>query len=233
MSALPSNRKSPEELARLRASLGIPEGGGMPRRVGPPEAVAAPAPAAVPVPVAAAPRVQVGAVAGAEGAPEVVGGGGRRVRSLKRSEREGGPVVAPVGGRRGGVLPGQRHSAAELMELRRREAAEALRQGGYLQPRAASVVWLALGYGLAVGGAMVPMALKGASVVMQSPQLGMMLNDGYNLLVPMAALAVGVAGWIYFKRTLSRHHAAFMAMVALLALVFSILHYIPQLRYGA
>lgn len=226
MSALPSNRKSPEELARLRASLGIPEGGGMLRRVGPPEAAAAPAVAPVAVP-------QAGTAAGAGEATEVVGGGGRRVRSLKRSEREGGPVVAPVGGRRGGGLPGQRHTAAELMELRRREAAEVLRQGGYAQPRAASMVWLVLGYGLAVGGAMVPMALKGASVAMQSPQMGMALNDGYNLLVPMAALAVGVAGWIYFKRTLSRHHAAFMAMVALLALVFSILHYIPQLRYGA
>jgi hypothetical protein len=46
------------------------------------------------------------------------------------------------------------------------------------------------------------------------------------------AAALLLAAFIFLRRPISRHHAAFIAMIALLVLVFGALHYFPQLRHA-
>ena len=41
-----------------------------------------------------------------------------------------------------------------------------------------------------------------------------------------------IAAFIYFKKPLSRHHAAFIGVMALFVIVFGALYYFPQLRHG-
>ena len=41
-----------------------------------------------------------------------------------------------------------------------------------------------------------------------------------------------VAAFIFFKKPLSRHHAAFISVAALFVTIFATLHYFPNLSYG-
>lgn len=156
------------------------------------------------------------------------------IRSLKRSERMGGPVSlpqqrpTPIDSR----LPGHRHSTDELLEIRRRSAAAAIAEGGYLPPQAAATPLLVTGYVLAIGGAAAPTLLKLLAKLTDSYNLGLALSGGYHLLVVGALAALPIAVFIYLKKTLSRHHAAFIAVTALFALIFATLHYFSQLLYG-
>ncbi len=278
MSALPTHKKSPAELAKLRESLAMalddgppvsPAGTAEPAARGIPQAPATPVtPAAIGtlLPAAQGPRTQRSLKRServAPPAPEPVvvvaavpileAPGGpvehlavptepvtaahepKQVRSLKRSERMGGPVShsqprpAPADSR----LPGHRHSDEELAAIRRRAAMAAIAEGGFEIPEAASTPLIATGYVLALGGAAFPPLLKLLAWLMDSPAVGTVLSSGYHLLVPAALAALPVAAFIYVKKSLSRHHAAFILIIAMLALVFAVLHYIPELRYGA
>lgn len=261
MSALPQHKKSPEELAKLRESLGIPTDAGPAE----PPAVTA---TAVPEPVAAAPslpaahaprtthslkRSERSEAIRLEPVPvlEPPGGGiehlavptqplpsaheARPVRSLKRSERLGGPVTAsqPRPAPSNSTLPGHRHSDEELAEIRRRSAISAIAEGGYLPPQAAGTAMLAVAYVLAIGGAATPKLLQLLASLTDSHNLGLALGSGYHLVVGCAVLALPVAAYIFFKKSLSRHHSAFISIIVLFSLVFAVLHYFPQLRYGA
>jgi hypothetical protein len=53
-------------------------------------------------------------------------------------------------------------------------------------------------------------------------------------MIPAACvvLALCVATFIFVKKPLSRHHAAFIAVMSLFVVVFGALHYFPQLQHG-
>jgi hypothetical protein len=160
--------------------------------------------------------------------------GVKQVRSLKRSERAGGPVTAhaPRPAPADSKLPEHRHSEEELAEIRHRSAVAALAEGGYQQPEAANTLVLTAGYLLAIGGAAAPTLLKLLAKLMTSYTMGQAMGGGYHLLVGCALAALPVAAFIYFKKTLSRHHAAFMTVIAAFSLVFATVHYFNQLQYA-
>jgi len=126
MSLLPQRKKSAEEIAQLRESLGVPA----------PPAESAERPAAVPSPP--------------ESGPSVPG----PVRSLRKSEQV--PVLVPAPEESGGnpKIPIHRHSADEIAEIRRREAL-ALMAPHAPNPKLASahIAILIPGYLLAIAGA--------------------------------------------------------------------------------
>lgn len=271
MSALPQHKKSPEELAKLRESLGIPIAEEPPELLpsednpapeeSAPEPVTPAAAAALPpsgprthhslkrserlTPVPAEP-VTVGAIPVLEAAGGVVtqlpvpttplapAQPPKTVRSMKRSERMGGPISlpSPRPAPADGKLPGQRHSDEELAAIRRRSAVAAIAEGGYLPPQAASAPLLTVGYVLAIGGALMPTLLKLLAKLTASYNVGLAFSSGYHPLVVCAVAALPVAAFIYLKQTLSRHHAAFISIIAVFSLIFAILHYLPQLQYG-
>lgn len=218
MSTLPTHKKSPEELARLRENLGIPAEFAEPEEQTPPQPPSAQAPEPVPhLDVSSQP---------AHGPHEP-----KPVRSLKRSERE--PVAVPhPEPAPSSKLPVHRHSPTELTDLRRREAISSLKEGGFELPKSASKPLLALAYVLSIGGAASPTLLRGLASLTESYTLGLVMSEGYHLLVAGSLAALPVAGYIALKRTQSRHHAAFVAIIAFFALVFAVLHYFPQLRHG-
>lgn len=47
-----------------------------------------------------------------------------------------------------------------------------------------------------------------------------------------AAAALLIAAFIYFRKPISRHHAGFIAVIVLFVLVFGTLHYFPNLRHA-
>jgi hypothetical protein len=253
MSALPQRKKTPAELAELRESLGIPiDAGSEPAPQQPGPATVLPTqsqspkkrperPQAVPVEPVKVAKVPVLDAPGKgvlqlpiEAEPPPPAHEPKPIRSLKRSERMSGPVMPtqPSPAMANSKLPGHRHSDEELAEIRRRSALAVIAEGGYLPPQAASTALLVVGYVLAIGGAATPKLLKFAAALTESYSLGLILSSGYHLLVGCALLSLPVAVFIFLKKTLSRHHAAFISIIALFSLVFAILHYFSQFQYG-
>lgn len=247
MSPLPQQKKTPEELAKLRESLGILA------TPGPGSDSAAPAETPPPTPVDPLrihPSLERSAQVGVPPAPAGPGEaaphldlpapaalpahqGPKPIRSLKRSERQPPPSrPRAVPQATSGKLPGFRHSSEELAEIRRRSAVEAIAEGGFEPPASAPKLLLGFGYLLSLGGAAAPTVLGLLAKLTESYQLGMALDEGYHLLLAGCLAALPVAAYIALKKTQSRHHAAFITLIAFFALVFSILHYFPFLRHG-
>lgn len=141
----------------------------------------------------------------------------KQVRSLRKSEQ--GPITvardvpAPA---KDSILPTHRRTDQELNEIRKREMLSNFSPNAAPKVLSAHLAIVIPGYLLAVGG-------------------GLSFYHYDFELVITAALAAGallVAGLIFFRWPLSRHHAAFIAMLALFVIVFGTLHYFPQLRYG-
>ncbi len=250
MNPLPPRKKSPAELASLRASLGIPPPPGTPascpqplpdasalldeppphvpgrpqaRAFRRPERRGQPPPAALwesPAPSSTPPPPVVVALA----APPRP----RPLRALKKSESVAPPAAAAAEGR----LPVHRHGDEELAAARRRDALAVMSHGSYQLPGAAHPLLLALGYLLALGGAAAPVLLDGLSRLTGSYALGLACGSGYHLLTAGTLAALPVAAFIHVRKTLSRHHAAFIASIVFFALVFAVLHYFPQLRHA-
>jgi hypothetical protein len=226
MSTLPTHRKSPEELARLREELGVPQ---------PADAVAAPpepGPQATTPPVAPEAPAVPGPVAD-PGPPDTAAAPeGRHPRPLGSLRRAEHLAPAPPHAPSAIKLPGHRHTDAELAELRRRSAMAAIAEGGYLPPVPASKPLLALAYVLAIGGAAAPQLTRLYARISESYLAGKAFSEGYHLLLAGCLAALPIAGFIALQRTPSRHHAALIAATAFFALVFSLLHYFPSLKYG-
>ena len=246
MSLLPQRKKTPEEIAKLRESLGVP---GAP-------ADTTEAPAAVdtiiPAPHEAA-VVHPGPPASVDPTPSPVSRGPKPTHSLKRSERtpsgpvenppaapstvaepvaeqvpklvrslkksEQGPVSQPdptATSRLDSKIPFHRHSDQELSEIRRREALAMMQARPNPKLAVAHPALLAPGYILAIAGA----------------------SCFYFYEFPMeataacAAAALLIAGFIFLRRPISRHHAAFIAVIALFVIVFGALHYFPHLQHA-
>lgn len=284
--SLPQRKKSAEEIAKLRESLGIP---GQPPGEGPPpaettapepeepavlaekpEPVAKETPAAKEIPAvkdepeakkepaAPAPKAEPVAAPTLEPLPVADTPPPRVVRSLKRSERipvlpvvededdegtprqeasvpgktvlpalqvsrtvrslkksEQGPLEhheAPADSK----LPQHRHSDKELGEIRRREALAAVNTQAPPKPMVAHLAMVIPGYLAAIAG-------------------GVCFHY-YELSIGVTATCVGiallVAAFIFIKRPLSRHHAAFISVMTLFVIVFGALYYFPQLQHG-
>lgn len=54
----------------------------------------------------------------------------------------------------------------------------------------------------------------------------------FYIIVGCLAASFLVAGFLLIRKPYSRHHAAFIGVMSLIVAIFSVLHYYPQLRYG-
>ncbi|MEI6605929.1 MAG: hypothetical protein WCP35_11505 [Verrucomicrobiota bacterium] len=141
----------------------------------------------------------------------------------------GDSAATPVAGSQ---LPLHRHSTQELAQARRRDALAVISQGAYQLPTAAHPMFLACGYLLAIGGAAAPTLLSLLSRLTDSYMLGMAWGHGYHLLTGCSLAALAIDALIYIRNTLSRHHAAFIAIIVFFALFFAVIHYYSQLRHA-
>ena len=255
MSLLPQHKKSAEEIAKLRESLGIP--GHTPGEEGihtetpPPE----PAPDVLeisgithakeiaksaatltaPLPLAdvhasrqvrslrRADRIPVLPVADltpqessmpAEPDPLPPVRSPKIVRSLRKSEQV--PLAAISPPLPDSTLPIHRHSDKEIQEIRRQEALALLAPAVHPHSLTAHKALVIPGYLFALAGAL--------------------CYYYYDLEIQFTSgFVVGsllVAAFIFFKKPLSRHHAAFISVAALFVIIFGTLHYFPNLQYG-
>lgn len=250
MSLLPERKKSAEEIARLREHLGIPPGsagdGGASHPQPPtdtlvphvhqadlvhpaPAASLSPMPAAAaagPKPVHSLKRSERESVTGERPSPPATPTATvsapppdpKPVRSLRKSEQT--PPLKPLvrdDSAGDGRIPFRRHSDEELSEIRRREALAVL-NAPPPNPRlfAAHPAFIAPGYVFAVAGA------------------SCFLFEDFPMAATAgcAAAALLIALAILLRRPISRHHSAFIFIIALFVIVFGALHYFPQLRHA-
>ena len=250
MSLLPQRKKTAEEIAKLRESLGVPAlPGDTPEAptIPPVEAIVpahhqatvvdaaieaaeaphiepAPAPPSHgPKPVHSLKRSERIPAPSAEETPaetltpEPSPGSPKLVRSLRKSEQIPVLTPAPVKSSADSKIPFHRHSDDEIAAIRRRDAL-AMMDTHVPNPKlaAAHPALLIPGYLLAISGAScfifyeVPMAATAGC----------------------AAAALLISGFIFARRPISRHHAGFIAIIALLVLVFGALHFFPHLRHA-
>lgn len=141
----------------------------------------------------------------------------KTVRSLRKSEQvPRTPVQPPASDSR---LPIHRHSGKELNEIRRHDALATLTPWTHPQSLTAHVALVIPGYLFAIAGAV---CFYFYDVEKQE----------MRITASCAAVALLIAAFIFFKKPLSRHHAAFIAVAALFVIVFGALYYFPQLRHG-
>lgn len=238
MSSLPQRKKSPEEIARLRESLGIPGGAAQEdgsRQEDDPEVdTIVPAnheatvvhehaptelPKPAPQPVHSFKRSeQIAAVDETPVAlPEPVVTSAREpkpVRSLRKSDWL--PAEPPPESPPDSPLPHQRHSDQEIAEIRRREALAVMNTPPNPKFFPAHPVIIVPGYLSSIAGA--------AGVHFY--QFPIAATLGFVLFSLAAAAFIGIS------KPVSRHHAAFISVISLFVLVFGALHYFPFLRHA-
>ncbi|MEX1114870.1 MAG: hypothetical protein WEB53_06445 [Akkermansiaceae bacterium] len=242
MSLLPQRKKSAEEIAKLRETLGIP---GEPQAAGesPLDSNAREEIPKIPDPVPSSPAEphlpkQLHSLKRSEQIPglpeendephvtlaepletpaaavEPVVHHPKIVRSLRKSEQSPQPVVHPP--LPDSNLPRHRHSDEEIQRIRRQEVLAMQNNVSHLDCQRAHLALVIPGYFFAVVGAVsfyfydFDKAVTGTCVV----------------------VALLIATFIYFKKPLSVHHAAFIAVSSLFVLVFGVLHYFPQFQHG-
>ncbi len=250
MSLLPQQRKSSEEIEKLRETLGI---------VAPPTdaaveatlAVAEPAVRSTPVPEIFAPapvpreeispprqpraeqRVPVlpveenGPPPQHSNLPEPLDlapatflqptPGQKGVRSLRKSEQGPLPPVSAVAP--DSKLPVHRHNDQELNDLRRHAALATLAPWTHPQSLTANLALVIPGYLFAIGAA-------------AWFYYGDIERQEMRISAGCVIVALLVAAFIFFRKPLSRHHAAFIGVIALFDIIFGALYYFPQLRHG-
>jgi hypothetical protein len=219
---LPQRRKSAEEIAKLRESMGIP---GSEAGVG--EAAAPPAGEVV-ASVDVVEDVKSSGVM--ESLPPAAP---KPVRSLRKSERkvvERTSLVAPV---EATGIPVKRHSDGELLEMRRIQATPPDQSIAHLHHMTVPWPVIALGYLLPLCGAIcawfsvwspgVPPMDFPAQWIGDLSRQPWLVNAGLGALGLFGALAFALTGWIAWKKPRSRHHAGFISIITLLVLVFGIL----------
>jgi hypothetical protein len=216
---LPQRRKSAEEIAKLRESLGIP---GEEQEDSVPDAPAEPAA----TPDVVAPEADKPAPREKPALPA------RKVRSLGKSEQK--PVeLSPVERSKNGI-PVRRHDERELMEIRRIQATPPDQAIAYIQHLAAPWPLVTLAYLLPLTGAFLggfaafspgipepDFPAQWLIDISRAPWLG---KAGFGALVACCVLGLAVAGWLALKKPRSRHHAGFITILAVLIAVFGIIH---------
>lgn len=214
MSLLPQHKKSVGEIAKLRESLGIHD---------PSSAAETPPPPAEkshsPKPVHSLKRSERTPVLAVEAdvpEPAVIHEPRepKQVRSLRKSEQVPlSPVHLPAPD---STLPHHRHSDEEIQQIRRQESLAALAPATRLLVQKAHPVIVIPGYLFATASA-----------------IGYHFYD-LQIAVTLACVVIALlfAAFIYLKKPLSLHHAAFIAVMSLFVIVFGALYYFPQLRHG-
>ncbi len=213
MSLLPQRKKSAEEIAQLRESFGLP--GTAPMEEHPAsEQVAPPAPASKPAPVAD------GVPPSNSSLPPLIDPPQPRepkpVKSLRKSEQKQFPRSTTSPTNSNSKIPARRRSDEELNEIRRREALSNLAPKPNPQSLVAHLAIIIPAYLLVL-----------ASVI---------TSFIYHLKIEIPAscitVAIIIAGFIFFKKPLSRYHAAFIAASAFFIILFGTFQYFPHLLNG-
>lgn len=212
MSLLPQQKKSAGEIAKLRETLGIHDPSSA-AETSQPETEKPHAPKPVHS-LKRSERTPVLAVEADVPEPAIIHEARepKQVRSLRKSEQVPlSPVHLPAPD---STLPTHRHSEEEIQRIRLQESLAA--PVSHLLDRRAHPVLVIPGYLFAIAAA-----------------VG---YHFYDLQIAVTAACVGVAllfaAFIYLKKPLSLHHAAFIAVMSLFVIVFGALYYFPQLRHG-
>ncbi|MFD2257952.1 hypothetical protein ACFSSA_14820 [Luteolibacter algae] len=139
------------------------------------------------------------------------------IHSLRKNELPLAPAPAVT---QKTALPAQRHAQRDIEEIRRREAlghlsANAQDPAMHLRSITAHPLLLSVSYGVAIGAAAAA-------------------SRTAHPITPLAliVLSITLAGYIFIKKKRSRHHAAFLAIIIIMTLVFGGLHYAPLFNYG-
>lgn len=252
MSLLPQRKKSPEEIAALRGNLGVP---GAPWQVEEPQDGAEPSAAMVgevdtiiasnheaalvhpaetiqlapqpaeplsgPKPVHSFKRSERSPAAPAPAVPQAQPAtvtldvrSPKPVRSLRKSEQVPSPThpESPPDS----SLPHQRHSDAEIAEIRRREVLVMMNAKPNPKLFPAHPALIIPGYLATVVAA-----------------VGLYFYE-FPIAATLACVTASmlVAAFIGIRKPISRHHAAFIAVIALFVLIFAALQYFPHLRHA-
>ena len=232
---LPQRRKSAEEIAKLRESLGIPgeaqeeAEAAEDTAIDPPEAESSSAPAKDEDEGRAPSKTTTPEVP--EIAREKSSAPARQVRSLRKSEQK--PLEFSKVETKSGI-PVRRHDDRELMEMRRIQAAPPDTAITYIQHLAAPWPLVVLGYlfplvGAACGlfAAISPktpepdLQYQWLMDLSRAPWLG---KAGFGALVACCVIGLSFAAWFALKKPRSRHHAGFIVIIAVLIAVFGIIH---------
>lgn len=234
---LPQRRKSAEEIAKIRESLGIPgEGAAEPGE----EAGIEPQPSLDEPEAAAAdsdPEVSAGSEAtkatrlGSPDRSEPATPRSKPVRSLRKSEQKPAEL-SPVEKKNG--IPVRRHDDRELIEIRRIQAAPPDKSIAFIQNLAAPWPLVMLGYLLPLAGAICGLFAAFTPKVPEPHFPAMWIADlsrkpwlaqaGFVSLTALCTLGLLLAGGIAWKKPRSRHHAGFIVILAVLIAVFGIIH---------
>jgi hypothetical protein len=226
---LPQRRKSAEEIAKLRESMGIPG--------------AAVAAEAATEPAAAGDRVDVvdpgDVVDGAEElkrepvAEPLPPAAPKPVRSLRKSERKVVERVVPTPAVDSAGIPIRRRTDEELLEMRRIQATPPDQAIAHIQQMTVPWPVISLGYLLPLFGALcgwfavwspgVPPMDFPAEWMGDLSRQPWLAKAGLGALGLFGGLAFALAGWIAWKKPRSRHHGGFISIITLLVLVFGII----------
>jgi len=235
MSSLPKHKKSAEEIAKLRESLGIlevaPDAPPIPDTEvssGPESKPETPPHPSWPYPthslkksewvspqvppVAAGNPKQEMTLPPPQTHPE------RMVHSLRKSEQV--PVLAvpkrdPVPA--DSPLPIRRHADEELQELRRHAALE-LATAAVPNPKFAK--------------AHLALVLAGYLTSLAGAVCFQFFEQPISVSASCVAVSLLIATFIFFRKPISRHHAAFISVMALAVIITGAFHYFPQLEYA-
>jgi hypothetical protein len=219
---LPQRRKSAEEIAKLRESMGVP-GAAAPAAEAPP--AGGPAPLEAPAD---------GTLESSDAAFDLPPPGSPKpVRSLRKSEQKVVERKARSTPARTAGIPVRRRSDQELLELRRIQATPPDQSIAHIRHLAVAWPLVALGYLLPLSGALLggfaawsprvaelDFPARWMADLSRQPWLA---GAGIAVLSIFCALGLLLAGWIAWKKPRSRHHAGFIGLVTLLVLVFGIL----------
>lgn len=221
MTSLPQRKKSAEEIAKLREQIGVPDSDG------PHAAAAIPAEAQITPPAAqvsppslpparAAVQPEAAPFEAGSASPQPAPQKTKPCRSFRKSEQlpiESKPAPIPSNS----PLPAKRHSRDEIEEIRRRELLSQLE----LAPpnpkfRAAHPAMIAAGYIIAA---------VGSTIFWRE-------DFPWAATIACCACALLHALFLFVRTPVSRHHAGFISLIAMMIGVFASLQQFPQLQYG-
>lgn len=206
MSALPKRKKSPEEIASLRQSLGVHALSAEPDTVQVVEPASQQTMGFPPTPAAITTYPPPGSESRLA----------KPVRSLRKSEQQALPPIPHHEPPPDSRLPLYRHSPDEIADLHRRDVLSLMNAAPNPRLLPAHPALIISGYLMVVAGA-------AGCWFYQFPPAA---------TAACAVAALAVAALIKHNKPVSVHHAAFIAVAALFLIVFSALHYFPQLRHA-
>ncbi|MCP5535468.1 MAG: hypothetical protein H7A51_04440 [Akkermansiaceae bacterium] len=112
-------------------------------------------------------------------------------------------------------IPDHKHTGNDLEEMRRRNAFAVRPPVQHIKNQAVNPLLLGLAYILCLSGA------------------GLAIGALYLPAITCAALSLLFTLFIFWKKPRSRHHAAIMAIISLLVLVFGTVYYLEQFEQTA